>query len=63
MAVLAIVITAPIGSLLIALIGPRLLHKREPEGSATSSQSAEAVEKRESKPNSYINQAVSVDDE
>ena len=60
---LAIVITAPIGSLLIALIGPRLLHKTEPEGSSTASQSLEAVEKRESRPNSHVNQAVSVDDE
>ncbi|XP_070185823.1 sodium/hydrogen exchanger 9B2-like isoform X2 [Littorina saxatilis] len=60
LAVLAIVMTAPIGSLLILLIGPRLLHQRQ---LSITVQPDDEMEKRDSKANSHVNQAVSVDDE
>ncbi|PVD38527.1 hypothetical protein C0Q70_01143 [Pomacea canaliculata] len=51
LAVLAIVLTAPIGSLLIALLGPRLLHKTELGGQNNNShldkQADQAVERME----------------
>lgn len=52
LAVLAIVLTAPIGSLLIALLGPRLLHKTELGGhnnnnSHLDKQADQAVERME----------------
>ncbi|XP_076458397.1 sodium/hydrogen exchanger 9B2-like [Babylonia areolata] len=62
LAVLAIVITAPIGSLLIALIGPRLLHRTEP-GQNTSVQTVEALERQEEKPGGNVNHAVTTDEE
>nr|KAG5713907.1 hypothetical protein BaRGS_024534 [Batillaria attramentaria] len=61
LAVLAILLTAPIGSLLIALVGPRLLHQTLPELEGLN-QSVD-VEKPEEKAGSYSNHAATTDED
>ena len=47
LAVLSILITAPLGAIAILFLGPRLLHKLEPEGTAPPLEDAEAKERAE----------------
>ncbi|KAL8610192.1 hypothetical protein ACOMHN_005965 [Nucella lapillus] len=61
LAVLSIVITAPIGSVAIALIGPRLLHKTELHVE-TNDKSPEAVERQETRFGGNVNHAMQVDE-